>query len=70
MSKYKRIRNLKSSSIFPFGFSEVLSDFLNCVPKVVGSSATPVRIAKLKCLRKVACSDLFKDPCELTSTCH
>ena len=43
-------------------FSEILSDFLNCVPKVVGSSATPVRIAKLKCFKKIAKSDLFNDP--------
>ena len=47
---------------FSLYFSEILSDFLNCVPKVVGSSASPVRIAKLKCIRRIACSDLFKDP--------
>ena len=52
--------------IFTLYFSEILSDFLNCVPKVVGSSASPVRIAKLKCIRRIACGDLFKDPSKLT----
>jgi len=51
------------STIFaPAKLGEILSDFLNCVPKVVGSSASPVRIAKLKCIRRIACGDLFKDP--------
>ncbi|XP_065059429.1 dedicator of cytokinesis protein 3-like isoform X2 [Rhopilema esculentum] len=39
----------------------VISDFINCVPKVVGSSSTPLRVAKLKCIRKIAGSSLFKD---------
>ena len=48
--------------------SSVISDFINCVPKVVGSSSTPLRVAKLKCIRKIAGSSLFKDRGELTPT--
>eukprot|EP00794_Sanderia_malayensis_P007122 gene7122-7926_t len=50
------------SKVFSYEeLSVIVSDVIMCIPKVVGSSSSSVRIAKLNCIHNIACSKFFKD---------